>query len=144
MPADPHLSTIEGEICDTDDYPGDREQVGGNIGINQLVQIVKQEFALVWLDTGAAFEPIFQQSQWTRPGKNFCKDSPEKRSDVKPAEERAGARQQSTENHPQNEQRMQEENSGRECRIEIRSNKGWGCVHILNLPRRGIHIFWKE
>ncbi len=85
---------------------------------------MKQESALVWLDTGAAFEPIFQQSQWTRPRKNFGKDSPEKRSDVKPAKDRAGARQKGTENHPQNEQRMQEENGSRECRVEIRGNKG--------------------
>jgi hypothetical protein len=84
---------------------------------------VEQEPALVWLDTGAAFEPIFQQSQWTRPRKHFGKDSPEKSSDVQPPKNRAGARQQSTENHPQNEKRVEEENGDRECRIETKSNK---------------------
>jgi len=64
---------------------------------------VDQEPALVRLDCGAVFEPVFQQSQWTRPRKNFCKDSPEKRSDVKPSKNRAGARQKGAENHPQNE-----------------------------------------
>ena len=123
-PADPHLSSVESQICDANDYPGDGEHVGGNVGIHKLVQIVEQESALVRLDSGAAFEPIFQQSQWTRPRKNFGKDSPDKRSDVQPAKNRAGARQKGTENHPQNEQRMQEEDGGRECRIETRSNKG--------------------
>ena len=122
-PADPHLSTIERQICDADNYPRTGEDVDGDIGIYKLVQIVEQEPALVWLDTGAAFEPIFQQSQWTRPRKHFGKDSPDKRSDVQPPKNRAGARQQSTENHPQNEQRMDEENGGRECRIETGSNK---------------------
>ena len=127
-PTDPHLASMESQICDADDYRGDGEHVGGNIGINKLVQIVKQEPALVRLDTSAAFEPIFQQSQWTRPWKQFRKDSPDKRSDMQPAENRARARQQSTENHPQNEQRMQEEDGGRECRIEIRSKNG--CMHL--------------
>ena len=120
----PHLSSIESQICNANDYRGDGEHVGGDIGIYNLVQIVEQEPALIWLDTGAAFEPIFQQSQWTRPRKHFGKDSPEKRSDVQPPKNRAGARQQGTENHPQNEKRVEEENGDRECRIETRSNKG--------------------
>jgi hypothetical protein len=76
-PADPNLSSVERQICDANDYPGDGEHVGGNVGIDKLVQIVEQESALVRLDTGAAFEPIFQQSQWTGPRKNFGKDSPD-------------------------------------------------------------------
>jgi hypothetical protein len=43
---------------------------------------------------------------------------------MQPAKNRAGACQQSTENHPQNEKRMEEENGDRECRIETKSNKG--------------------
>jgi len=118
------LSSVKRQICGANDYPGDGEDVGGNVGINKLVQIVEQESALVRLDSGAAFEPIFQQSQWTWPRKNFRKDSPDKRSDVQLSKNRAGARQQSTENHPQNEQRMQEEDGSRECRIETSGNKG--------------------
>ena len=113
-PTDPHLASMESQICDANDYPGDGENVGGNIGIYKLIQIVEQKSALVRLDSATDFEPIFQQSQWTRPRKNFCKDSPEKRSDVQPSKNRAGTRQKGTENHPQNEQRMQEEDCGRE------------------------------
>ena len=123
VPADPPLSSVKRQICDADDYPSDGENVGGNIGIHKLIQIVEQESALVRLDSAVGFEPIFQQSQWTWPRKNFGKDSPEQRSDVKPSKNRARARQQSTENHPQNEQRMQEEDGGRECGVEIRGNK---------------------
>ena len=123
-PADPRLSTIERQICEADNYRHSGEGVGGDIGVNKLVQIVKQESTLVRLDSGEGFEPIFQQSQWTRPRKHFGKDSPEKRSDVQPPKNREGARQQSTENHPQNEKRVEEENGDRECRIETRSNKG--------------------
>ena len=126
-PADPHLSTMEGEIRDADDYPGDGEHVGGNVGIHKVVQIVEQESAPVRLDTSAAFEPIFQQRQWTRPRKHFGKDSPDERSDMQPAKNWARARQQGPENDPQNEQCMQEENRNRECGIEIRSENG--CVH---------------
>ena len=76
------MSTIERQICEADNYRHSGEGVGGDIGINKLVQIVKQKSALVRLDAGAALEPVLQQSQWTRPRENFCKDSPEKRSDV--------------------------------------------------------------
>ena len=124
VPADPHLSSVKREICDTNDYPGDGENVGGNIGIHKLIQIVEQESALVRLDSAVGFEPILQQSQWTWPRKNFRKDPPDKRSDMQPAKNRARERQKGAENHPQNEQRMQEEDGGRECRIETRSNKG--------------------
>ena len=123
-PADPHLSTIERQICEADNYCRSGEDVDGDIGIHKLVQIVKQEPALVWLDTSVPFEPIFQQRQWTRPRKNFRKDSPDKRCDVQPSKNRARARQKGAENHPQNEQRMQEEDGDRECRIEIRGDKG--------------------
>jgi hypothetical protein len=75
-PADPHLSSVESQICDANDYPAMLSMVGGNVGIHKLVQIVEQESALVRLDSAAAFEPILQQSQWTRPRKHFGKDSP--------------------------------------------------------------------
>ena len=94
------MSSVESQICNAYDYPGDREDVRGNVGINKLVQIVKQESALVWLDISAPFEPIFQKRQWTRPRKNFRKDSPDKRCDVQPSKKRARARQKGTENHP--------------------------------------------
>jgi hypothetical protein len=84
-PADPNLSSVEHQICDAYDYPGDGEHVGGNVGIHKLIQIVEQESALVRLDTSAAFQPIFQQRQWTRPRKQFGKDSPDKGCDVQPA-----------------------------------------------------------
>lgn len=40
---------------------------------------------------------------------------------MQPAENRARARQQSTEDYPENEQRMHQEDESRECRIEIQS-----------------------
>jgi len=57
-PADPNLSSVKRQICDANDYPGDGEHFGGNVGIHKLVQIVEQESALVRLDSGAAFEPM--------------------------------------------------------------------------------------
>ena len=80
---------------------------------------MEDEPALVRLDSGVSFEPVLQQSQRTWPRKQFRKDSPHKRTDMQPAKNRARACQQSTENDPQNEQRMQEENRNREREIEI-------------------------
>src|SRR5437773_1315146 len=41
---------------------------------------------------------------------------------------------QNADDYPQNEQRTQDEDGNRECRIEIRSEDG--CMHLLNLPQR--------
>src|SRR5436189_4386819 len=95
---------------------------------------MEQEPILVRLDSSFGFKPVLQQSQRTRPRKQFRKDSPDKRPDMQPAKNRVRARQQSTEDYPQNEQRMQDEDGNRECRIEIRSEDG--CMHLLNLPQR--------
>ena len=89
---------------------------------------MEQKPTLIWLDASLAFEPVFQQCQGTRSEKHFGKGSPDKRSDMQPAKNRARACQQSTENHPQNEQRMEEEDRSRECRIEIRSKNS--CMHL--------------
>ena len=77
VPADPYLSSVKRKICEANDHPGHGEHFVGNVGIHELIQIVEQESTLVWLDSGAAFEPIFQESQWTRPRKRFGKDSPD-------------------------------------------------------------------
>jgi len=39
---------------------------------------MEQEPTLVWLNSGFAFKPVLQQSQRTRPRKQFRKDSPNK------------------------------------------------------------------
>jgi hypothetical protein len=41
VPVDPQLSSVESQICDANDYPGDGEHVGGNVGIHKLIQIME-------------------------------------------------------------------------------------------------------
>jgi len=54
---------------------------------------MEQEPTLVWLDSGLPFKPILEQSQWTRPRKQFGENSPDQSSDMQPAKNRVGARQ---------------------------------------------------
>ena len=89
---------------------------------------------MVRLDSSLGFKPVLYHSQRTRPRKQFRKDSPDKRSDMQPAKNRARACQQRTEDHPQNEQRMQEEDGNSECRIETRSKNR--CMHLWNFHRQ--------
>ena len=91
-PFDPHSSNVKCQTLDADRYRRCGENVGGNVGIHKPVQVVEQESALVRFDSGAAFEPVFQQCQGTGPGENFRKDSPDKRSDMQPSENWARAR----------------------------------------------------
>ena len=57
---------------------------------------------------------------------------------MQPAKSRARACQQSTEDHPQNEQRMQEEDGNSECKIQPRGTNG--CRHLWNLQQRRLTI----
>jgi hypothetical protein len=59
---DPHPPSVECKIQNADDYARNRQNGGGEVGIDQLVQAVEQKPTLVWLDTGFAFEPILEQS----------------------------------------------------------------------------------
>lgn len=59
---DPHPPSVECKIQNADDYARNRQNGCGEVGIDQLVQVVEQKPALVWLDTGFAFEPILEQS----------------------------------------------------------------------------------
>lgn len=123
-PSDPHLPDIKPKVQSAGDHPYNRQDVCRNVRIDQPIQVMEQEPILVRLDTGPAFEPVLQQRQRTRPRKQFRKDSPDKRPDMQPAKNRARACQQSTEDHPQNEQRMQEEDGNNEYRIQTRGKNG--------------------
>src|SRR5579859_2806635 len=99
---------METKIQNADDYRCNRKNDWGNIRIHQPIQIVEQERALCRLDSGPAFEPVFQQSQGTRPRKEFRKDSPKKRNDMQPPENRTRTCQQSAEDYPQNKEYVHE------------------------------------
>src|SRR3974377_479512 len=58
--------------------------------------------------------------QRTRPREQFRQDSPNKRTDMQPAKNRARACQQAAEDDPRYEERVQEENEDCECRIDVR------------------------
>src|SRR5258708_16066547 len=130
---DPHLSTIERQIQEADNYSHGSENVGRNIGVNKLVQIVEQEPALVRLDSGPAFEPVFQQSQGARPREKFSNNPPDKRNDMQPPEERTRARQEGAKDHPQDEERVHDKDGSCECRIETSSKNE--CTHCLESTR---------
>ena len=57
----PHQPSIEQKIQNADEYARNRQDSCGKVGIDQLVQIVRQKPARVWLDSGFAFEPVLEQ-----------------------------------------------------------------------------------
>src|SRR6266542_1941880 len=80
---------------------------------------MEQEPALIRLDSGSAFEPVFQPSQRTWPEKKFRKNSPDQRGDMQPAENWAGPRQERAEDHPYDEEPMHCEDRCRKGRVSI-------------------------
>ena len=49
-PSDPHLSAIERKIQEANEYPCNRQHSGGDVGIDQFVQVMEQKATLVRLD----------------------------------------------------------------------------------------------
>lgn len=108
---DPYLPPVECKIEKADKYTNDRQNHCRYVRIDELVQVVEQKAALVRRDARRGFEPVLKHSQRTRPRKQFRKNSPEQRSDMQPAKNGAGTCQQSSEDDPQYERRMYDEDA---------------------------------
>ncbi len=121
MSSHPDQTSVQRKIENADDYSRNGQNGCGDVGIDELVHIVEQKSSLVRLDASLSFEPVLEHSQRTRPRKQFRKNSPQKGNDMQPAKGRARTSQQSSEDHPHNEQRMQQEDGNCERRIETRS-----------------------
>jgi hypothetical protein len=61
-PSDPHLPAIERKIQEANEYACNRQDSGGDVGIDKLVQVMEQKATLVWLDASFAFEPVLKFS----------------------------------------------------------------------------------
>ena len=59
--SDPNLPAVESKIQSADDHPCNREDGCRDVRIDQLIQVTEQEPALVWLDSGFAFQPVLHQ-----------------------------------------------------------------------------------
>lgn len=59
----PHLPPVECKVENADEYSCNGQNGCGDIGINKLIQVVKQKPALIGLDPGPGFEPVLKQSQ---------------------------------------------------------------------------------
>jgi hypothetical protein len=76
---------------------------------------MEQKSAVVWLDSSFGFKPVLEQSQVTRPRQQLGENSPNQRNHMEPAKNRAGSCEQGAEDHPQDEQRMQDEDETRKA-----------------------------
>ena len=89
---------------------------------------MEQESSLVRLHSRLVLEPVLEQSQRTRPRKQLRENGPDEANDMQAPKKRARLCEQDTEDYPQNEQSMKEQNNHRESCIKARSME------------RGMHI----
>src|SRR5437879_10641242 len=97
---DPHSPSIESKIESADQHTCNHQRDRGDVGIHEFIQVVEQKSTMVWFNSGFAFQPVLQQSQRTRPREQLGKDSPNKGTDMQPAENRARMSEQGTKDHP--------------------------------------------
>ena len=77
------------------------QQPLGHIRVHHCFQVVNQERLPVRRDARLGFEPLFEQSQRTRPGCNLNEDAIDQRAEVEPANRWGpAARNQPSEDHP--------------------------------------------
>ena len=60
--SDPHLAPVQCEVENAGEYAGNRESGCGDIGVDQLVQVMEQKAALVRLHASLGFEPVLEHS----------------------------------------------------------------------------------
>jgi len=116
--AAPQQSSVERQIQKANNDSRNYESGCRNVGIDQLIEIVEQEPALLRFDSGSPFECIFEQRQWTRPGKNFRENPPDQRNDVQTPEKRTRARHPRAENNPKNKESVHHKHQSSEHGIE--------------------------
>src|SRR5229473_112536 len=66
-PSNPDLAAIEREIQSADDHARNYQNGCRDVRIDELIQVMEEEPALVRLNSGLAFEPVLQHGQRTRP-----------------------------------------------------------------------------
>src|SRR5712692_6397717 len=71
---------------------------------------MNKEAALVFSRAGTTLEPLLGDRQRTRPRPDLHQDAPKQRTDVKPSQRRPVAGQNPPENHPQNQEEMDQQN----------------------------------
>ena len=59
------LLAVEGKIENANDYPSQREDGCRGVRIDQLMHVVEQEPALVWLNSGFAFQSVITRDTAT-------------------------------------------------------------------------------
>jgi len=62
----PELPSIKGKIQTADKLTRDGQNRRRDIGIDQLIEVMEQEPALVGLDAGSGFEQVLKQRQRAR------------------------------------------------------------------------------
>ena len=78
---------------------------------------MQQKSTLVRLDSSEAFEPVFQGCQRAAPRRELDENAPEQGADVSPAQHRASPGKERACRHPQNEERVNQERSGCQDRV---------------------------
>jgi hypothetical protein len=127
-PYSPGLPSVENEVEATNGHSSHSQRGCRNIRINQLVDIVQQEAALIRLDSRFLFQPVLKQRQRTGPGQQLGENSPDQGKNMQPAKNVTRSREQGPKHHPGNEECVHEEDSSRKSGID-----DWAYMHHLNL-----------
>ena len=115
----PFSPCINSKIQRTDSDAGDGERGRGNVGVNQRVEVMKQKSALVRLNAGPAFKPVFEACQRAAAGKNFDKDAPEQRSNMQPLERRARSRKDGAGGYPKHKEGVHQQYASGQRKVDL-------------------------
>ena len=55
------LAPVKRKVQSADQYASNREDIAGDVRVNELIEVMKQEPALIGLDPGFCFEPVLNQ-----------------------------------------------------------------------------------
>jgi hypothetical protein len=97
-------SGIHSHVDNRHHHSGLREPDRRNVRIDDPVEVVQQEAALIGINPSSKLKPVFRPRKraWPRPG--FDPYAPKQRGDVQPAEQWMASGDSGSEDHPKNEE----------------------------------------
>ena len=101
---------VDAEIEGANGDSKDRDEPSGKIGIDDGVERVEQEAAVIGGEAGAGFEILFGECERARPRPGFGSDSPEQSKNMECAPKRTAAREERTEDDQGDPKQMNDEN----------------------------------
>lgn len=118
---------VDAKVESADGYGAGDEQGERDVGVDDGVEVMKEETAGPGVEAGAGFEGLLGEGEWAVDGEGFDQDAPDKRGDMEGGEPGAAAGEEGSGDDPEDPGEMDGNDEGWED-FEESGHRSWGEV----------------